>query len=288
MTCGLIQRHAGAFLDGELDPATHLELERHVERCVECQERLDFERGFRDQVREALSGVAAPTGLRARILASLDEADAHRSPSDEAHPVWERSLASHPSTPLIRAVPVKPRHAIPMAAAAAVLLGLGGALAFAPLGADTGASAASMATLPIFEDVARVHSHELPADVRDADSAALARYFQGKVAFPVRPAEFGRADVRLVGARLSSVMDEGAAVLYYTVGGRRLTVVVFESTELPPDVQRVRVDGDDVYYRVVHGHTIPIRRHAGLSYAFAGDLDQEQLFRLAAASRIRY
>jgi len=289
MTCGLIQRHAGALLDGELDPRTQLQLERHVERCVECQERLDFERAFRTQVRQALSAVEAPTGLRDRIRASMDEVDLEAKGSGKAsRPAWDRSMGSPPSSPLVRAVPLKPRHSVPLAAAAAALLALGGTFAFAPLGADSGSSEASVASLPIFEDVARVHSHELPADVRDADSETVARYFHGKVAFPVRPAQFDRSDVHLVGARLSTVMNRSAAVLYYTVQGRRLTVVVFESADLPPDVQRVRIDGHDVFYRVVHGRTIPIRRLGGLSYAFAGDLDREQLFRLAASSRVGY
>ena len=31
--CELFQRHVGAFVDGELDPATHIEFEEHVAGC---------------------------------------------------------------------------------------------------------------------------------------------------------------------------------------------------------------------------------------------------------------
>ncbi|MBT8470823.1 MAG: zf-HC2 domain-containing protein, partial [Deltaproteobacteria bacterium] len=31
MTCRLVRRHLGAFIDGELDPASQIEFERHLE-----------------------------------------------------------------------------------------------------------------------------------------------------------------------------------------------------------------------------------------------------------------
>ena len=65
---------ASAALDGELDPASQIEFERHLEACSGCQEHLSFERSFRQQTRDTLGGTRAPEHLWGRALHRLDEA----------------------------------------------------------------------------------------------------------------------------------------------------------------------------------------------------------------------
>ena len=55
--CAMVRRHVGAYLDGELEPASQLDFEEHLDGCAECQERLAFEVAFRDRVVEALGDV---------------------------------------------------------------------------------------------------------------------------------------------------------------------------------------------------------------------------------------
>lgn len=277
--CALFSRHAGAFLDGELDPATQLELEQHLDGCATCQERLAFEVAFRDRVVEALGDVSAPASLGQRVLLDLDEADA--------------SNAEH-GAPLIRFWSPSGRGdrrfskaSLWVAAAAAVLLFGGSAFGF---GRNTGVHSASLGSsgASLLEDVVRLHSSALPSDVPEAKQDTVARYFQGKVRFPVRPARFGRRDVRLVGARLSSFHDRRAAALYYDASGRRVTMVVMDSP--PPALfsgaARVMARGHEVYYRDVHGYTVPIRRQHGLTYVFTGDLARPALLDLAASAEV--
>ena len=40
MSCALVQRHIGALVDGELDPATLVDFDRHIAACADCQELL--------------------------------------------------------------------------------------------------------------------------------------------------------------------------------------------------------------------------------------------------------
>ena len=103
----------------------------------------------------------------------------------------------------------------------------------------------------------------------------------------MQPVSFNGADARLVGARISNVSDREAAAFYYTVRGRRVTVMVFE----PPDgldrvAQRTNVRGQNMYYGQAHGYTVPVVQHNGLSYAFTGDLDSRSLMQLAATARL--
>ena len=95
----------------------------------------------------------------------------------------------------------------------------------------------------------------------------------------------------MVGARLSNVRERRAAALYYRVRGHRFTVVVPDAPvpEVENDVVPTGlrpVGGGQLYYRDVSGYRVPVRRHGGLTYAFTGDLDREELMRLAAEARV--
>lgn len=261
--CAHVQRQLSAYVDGELDPATHVQVEEHTCTCDECLEHLLFERSFRDQVRSAISDVSAPAELSQRVRVSLVEA-----------------AGAEPSG--IRAKLPPPRVLIVLAAAASV------GLAFWPGGLlDQGRTTA--ATLaPMLRDVVRLHSNALPSDIPEAEGDRVQRYFRGKVEFPVRPARFERPDVRLVGARLSNVRERQAAALFYDVHGRRVTVVVFEFPSTPAAAFDEPFEQRDshVFYQDIQGYTVPVRNHAGLSYAFAGDLDRRALLQLAASARV--
>ncbi len=278
MNCHLAQRYLDAYVDHELDPGTQLDVERHVDVCALCQEEVAFARAMKEQVRGAVSSAHAPVGLADRIRSSLDEAEA------EARP-----------TPLVSIAPMRLRHALPLAAAAAVLMVASFALspsATAPAEQATARvqAASSAATIPIFEDVVRVHASDLPADVGGTQPQEVTRWFRNKVSFPVRPARFDRGDARLLGARLSNVREQQAAALYYDVGGNRVTVVVFGPADhrLEQGLSRARLLGREVRYRQVRGYTVPVREQEGLTYAFTGDLDRQSLLRLAATAQVQH
>lgn len=262
MNCGLIQRHLGAFVDGELDPATQIGFEKHLNVCSVCQEFHSFERAFQHQVRDALSGVKAPPGLRERVSAALAEAGEPRAGT------------------LIELRPLPWRHAGPLVVAAVAMLIVASVI---QLPARMSVQSASL-----LDDVVTLHKHALPSDVAAQEPTQITNYFQDKLRFPVRPAQFEEGEVRLVGARLSNVHDHRAAALYYELRGTRVTVVVFDAPQLLQDAQRVHVAGRELLYHNVGGRTVPVRRHQGLNYAFFGDMDREDLMHLAATARVSY
>jgi anti-sigma factor (TIGR02949 family) len=288
MSCRMVRRHVGAMVDGELDPATQIEFERHVAACAPCQEGLAFETAMRAQVREALRGPRAPESLRGRVLAALDaEPEPGAAGATEGQP---GEGADQGARGPLRVFTLRWRYAAPLAAAAAaaaVLLGPRGATG--PERASEPPPAAMAGASSLLEDVVRLHSHRLPADVRGPEPTKVVRYFNDKVGFPVRTAEFGRNDVSLTGARLAHVRDRRAAALYYDVRGRRMTVVVFEPpTAAPaPGQLRSRLGGRSLYYQQFQDHVVPVRRHQGLTYALTGDLPRRQLLSLASSFQVR-
>jgi len=264
MSCKLVRRHLGAFVDQELDPATQVEFERHLETCVGCQEHLAFESSFREQTREAIGGVRAPEHLWGRTLNRLDEIDEAREDK----------------TSLARVRPMQWRQAWPIAAAAVALLVLGGVVGLPQSASYQGAS--------MLQDVVNLHSQALPSDVPSEQPQEVARYFRGKTPFPVRPAEFEEQGVKLVGARYINIGAKPAAALFYVRGGQRITLLVFQDPRLVDSAQRTHVGGRELYYHNVGNRVVAIRQQGGLNYAFFGDLERPTLFQLTANARVSY
>jgi anti-sigma factor RsiW len=94
--------------------------------------------------------------------------------------------------------------------------------------------------------------------------------------------------MKFIGARYIKVGSRPAAALYYNHGGRRVTLLVFQSPELMQNAQRTHVGGRELYYHDVGGNVVTIRQHGGVNYAFFGDIDRPVLFQLAANARVAY
>jgi len=301
MDCRLFQRHVDAFLDAEVDPTTQIEFERHLAGCAGCQELLAFERATKRSTKLALSGLTASDALRERLAARLASEPRH-SPSDGHAPSFAAGLAHDDGRrPFFRIYTLPKRYAIPVAiaAAAAVVIGAVGR----GVGGDGSAASesdvmtAEAGSLPLFEEVARLHSTPLPADVSDPRDEQVVSYFRGKVEFPVRPAAFPNGNAKLVGARVSNVRERRAAALYYEVRGRRMTVVVYSDPRMrsQPQTQVLlggrgvmveRVNGRSVAHRRVGGYTVSAMQYDGLTYALTGDMDERTLVRMAATAQI--
>jgi anti-sigma factor (TIGR02949 family) len=264
MSCKLVRRHLGALVDGELDPATQIEFERHLEACPGCQEHLSFESSLREQTRHSIGGIHAPDHLWGRAIHRLDEVD--------------EAKAEH--TSLIEVRPMRWRQTWPIAAAAAAVLIIGGVVG---LPESTEYQSAGM-----LQDVVNMHSQELPPDVRAEGPRDVVRYFQGKTPFPVQPAKFEEPGMKFVGARYIRVGTRPAAALYYNRNGRRVTLLVFQAPEIVRNAQRTHVGGRELLYHNVGGNVVTIRQHGGVNYAFFGDIDRPALFQLAASARVAY
>ncbi|MGB5809740.1 MAG: zf-HC2 domain-containing protein [Polyangiales bacterium] len=264
MSCRLLRKHLGAYVDGEIDPATQIEFERHMETCVQCQEHLAFEASLRDQTRDALGHIDAPDALWSRVLHRLDEIDEAR---------LDHVGAAHPR-------PMQWKQAWPIAAAAAALLVLGGVVGLPEGSSYQGAS------MGMLQDVVNLHAQGLPSDVQADEPQQVARYFRGKTPFPVTPARFDGQTMRLVGARYIRVGGQPAAALYYLHGGRRVTLLVFRDANIVATAERTHVGGRELYYHNVGDHVVTIRQHGGLNYVFFGDLERPALFQLTANARV--
>jgi anti-sigma factor (TIGR02949 family) len=304
ISCRVVSRHVDAHVDGELDSTTQVEFDSHLASCPHCREEAALTRAIKSETKRALTGGKAPDALRKKLLLALESApgpsvaqatseaprESAPTPKRESTPA-PRPVAEPPSARR-RGYVVAARYVMPAAAAAVVFA------AFATQRGDGEASPRSnramAAAMPLFEEVARRHASEHPAEVRGSERE-VSRWFRGRLGFQARPVVFDGTHAELVGARISSVREQDAAAFYYDVDGHRVTVVVFEA---PPELrdsgdgvhqlelgaERAHVGDRDVYYRQVRGYTVPVVERDGLMYGFTGDLDSQSMIQLAATA----
>jgi anti-sigma factor RsiW len=267
--CTETKRWIDCWVDGELDPSAALLVDAHVSRCAGCREEADSIRALK----RAMAGMreaSCPTALRHRICAALDEVDAGEVQA-QANVKRRRNGVS---------------FALTGAALAGVVLARG--LANRDGGVPTASGPAMAGVLPMIEDVAQRHARDLPAEVAASDPAQVAQWFRGKLDIPVHPVMFRGTSARLVGARISNVRNQMAAALYYDVGGRRVTVFVFDGALMPRDnIEPSMVDGRPVYVASSHGYTVTLTEQQGVGYAIATDMPPQESVRIVASADLR-
>jgi len=261
MTCGCdeARRWLDAWADQELDPSAALHVEAHMAHCAVCRREADNLK----HLKRALAGLreeSAPTALRFKIAAALDACDRARE--------TEQTAAR------------RRKHALGFVLTGATLASVLLASGHRPGASDATLSAAM---LPVVEDCAQRHARELPVEVEASDPMAVAQWFRGKLDIPVRPVTFRNVSARLVGARISSVRDQMAAALYYDVGGRRMTVFVFNREVVGHGLPRQ----SPVIIPSSHGYTVMLTEQQGVAYAIASDLPPQETARIVQGVEVR-
>jgi len=297
MDCAVVRNHLDAYVDGELEPSPVIELETHLHACEPCRDELGVTQHIKQGV-QSLPRTELPDGARERMLRALDRADRGES--------REESRGEGRSQARFEPGRFEPRRsaAMGMIAVAAVVL-LGVVATYRPSAPPVSAPTAVSPSSGLLNTVVSRHLDGLPADFKTSDFPMaqqpdrLSRSLSGQVGFRVRPLEFGQADVRLVGARVTNVGGAPAARLDYSAAGSRLTVLVFQPSA---EAQRLLHDDDALRraggrrsqvgpltvttFRGVRGYAVPMLEHNGLAYAVTSDLDEASVLRLLATARL--
>ena len=70
--CEEVIAHLLQYLDGEIDAAKRVQIDRHLQECRGCYSRAEFEKALRERIAQ-LGDVASPAALRQRIRSLIDE-----------------------------------------------------------------------------------------------------------------------------------------------------------------------------------------------------------------------
>jgi anti-sigma factor (TIGR02949 family) len=71
--CNEVLQRLWAFLDGEADQESCQDLRHHIEVCLRCRQRTDFEVRLRQIIQVKCRGERAPERLRAYLVRLLDQ-----------------------------------------------------------------------------------------------------------------------------------------------------------------------------------------------------------------------
>jgi mycothiol system anti-sigma-R factor len=249
MTCDDVSNFLHSYLDGELDEAERVPIDRHLAGCARCRELVSFHSTVKTALRARMRRPQVPAGLRARISVALDRADAVGE-----GPGRRRFL---------RAMPV----GATVAAAAVVMIFLGGSMQ-------------SHADSPIVEEAIRAHEKNLPIEVGGTEEKVKS-WMVGRVPVAMRlPRMRG-----LVGGRMWHIDRREAAQLQYDVNGRRVTVIMFDASGLPMTGPSTRYVGRrQIFVGGRRGYSVVWYRDRDVAYTFASDLDPDRMVELVSAS----
>ena len=211
--CWTIDPLVTPYVDGALPSADREEVERHLRACAPCRARIAAEQAVHGLLRTrtaALCTGRAPEALRARC------ADAARVAADAA-PARQR--------------PAWPARLAPLAAAAALVLIVGGAFVYQLTSASTRVLAAELAADHV--KCALVNAALGTGQSAQAVERSLDEKFAWRARLPENP---GDAGLELVGARTCLYGEGRIAHIMYRHEGRPVSVFM-----LPADVRREQV-----------------------------------------------
>lgn len=252
MQCREAERLVDLSLDGEVTPREQAELDVHILECPRCRERSAAHRwmhgSIRAKLQDSYEGLGAPGALKTRVQAELR--DAHRQTRAGA---W--------------------RVALPLAMAVAVVAILSWTRSTAP-------------TLSPDEAVVH-HTRNVLPEVRARGSAReVERFIERRLgrAFAV-PAPEDR-NLRLVGARVSSLGEDEAAHFMYDHRGARVSVfanVKRGAMTVPSSFERRFVHGQPILVGRHRGYNLVATERGNVVYRFVSDLDDAELVRFATS-----
>ena len=245
-----------AFLDDELDLATALEVERHIEGCAECTREFEAIAAMRSRLRDDSFRFEAPPELKEKIRRAIPEPA--QSPSRGA---------AYPSR---RASWTRRAGLVAIPAALAAML----ALLIVPRALRPGANQ------ELANQVVASHVRSLMAghlmDVASTDQHTVKPWFNGKLDFSPPVTDFAKDGFPLVGGRLDYIDGRPVAALVYQHGKHVINVFMWPSTGDTTSAERIEAE---------HGYNVEQMMVAGMNCWVVSDLNSVELDKFAQMIR---
>jgi anti-sigma factor RsiW len=246
------------YLDGELDAAHTVEVDRHVSGCADCSQTADRFRAVVHATSAPALRYSAPLDLAARIHASL---------------------APH-SLP---AAPPRTFHWRPLALAASLL-------AVSLFGIDwyraAGQSADDRLAAELVDDHVRSLMADHLLDVASSDKHTVRPWFTGKLDFAPSVPDLKDHGIPLIGGRLDVLAGRPVAALIYQHGKHTVNVFVrpvASSADAAPESATESRGEPKILNR--QGFNIASWSDSGFDYSAISDLNADELREFASLLR---
>jgi anti-sigma factor RsiW len=243
VSCQEIQGLIHGYVDGELDLVHSIELERHVEGCESCSRACRAQQDLKKALQAAPLRFTAPADLRARIRASLREADA--------------PAAGHRTSLWLLAW--RWAGAVAALALVAVMSWNLARVSRAPSGDEL------VAQEVIDSHVRSLMANHL-ADVPSTDQHTVKPWFNGKLDFSPPVQDLAKDGFPLVGGRLDYLENRPVAALVYQRRKHFINLFIWPSTH---------DSGQGAVMR--QGYNLLHWTHSGMVFWAASDLNNTEL-----------
>ena len=243
-------------LDGELDLADDLEVQRHIEECPRCAREYAALRAMRTRLKDEAFRFEAPAALREKIRRALPAATASRSNGYQARrEAWVQRTV---------------RFAVPMAIGAML------ALIIAPR------TITPALNQQLANEVVASHVRSLMAthlmDVASTDQHTVKPWFNGKLDFSPPVTDFAKDGFPLVGGRLDYIEGRPVAALVYQHGKHVINVFMWPTAGTATSAERIETE---------HGYNVEQLIVAGMNCWVVSDLNSQELDKFTELIRAR-
>ena len=243
-------------LDGELDLADDLEVQRHIEECPRCTSEYAALRAMRTRLKDDAFRFEAPAALKEKIRRALPAATISRSNGYQSRRgAWVQRTA---------------RFAVPMAIGAML------ALIIAPR------TITPAINQQLAGEVVASHVRSLMAthlmDVASTDQHTVKPWFNGKLDFSPPVNDFVKDGFPLVGGRLDYIEGRPVAALVYQHGKHVINVFMWPTTGTATSAERIETE---------HGYNVEQLTVAGMNCWVVSDLNQLELDKFAGLIRAK-
>jgi anti-sigma factor RsiW len=240
LNCDEARALVHAYVDGELDVARSLDLERHLAGCAQCRAIYQSQLALRDGVRAAAAYTRAPADLRKRIQSTVRQESRRDAPASQLRWAWLVSV---------------------------VLL----VVAVLVWGLFRSQQAGSQTDL-VAQEVLASSMRSLIAgpltDVVSSDQHTVKPWFAGKLDFSPTVHDFGAQGFPLAGGRLDYAAGRSVAALVYRHQQHVINLYVWPSTTgTDAPLQETAYQG----YHVFHW------AQGGMAYWAVSDMDAAEL-----------
>ena len=243
-------------LDGELDLADDLEVQRHIEECPRCASEYAALRAMRTRLKDEAFRFEAPTALQEKIRRAIPASAMSRSKGYQSRrAAW---------------VPRAVRFAVPMAVGAML------ALIIAPR------TIAPAINQQLANEVVASHVRSLMAthlmDVASTDQHTVKPWFNGKLDFSPPVTDFAKDGFPLVGGRLDYIDGRPVAALIYQHGKHMINVFMWPTAGETTSAERIETE---------HGYNVDQMTVAGMNCWVVSDLNPVELDKFAGLIRAK-
>lgn len=249
MICEKTRELLPLYVDGELDFVRHLEIERHVQECQACAERLGTLQDLHNALQDPNLYCRAPSGLRQRVQSTLQTPRSSRT------------------------FPALARGWVALAASVVLAAGMGTWIIVRTL---TLPSADQQIAQAVFSSHVRSLMPGHGPDVISSDRHKVKPWFAGKLHFSPPVKDLADHGFPLVGGSLDYLDDHEAAVLTYH---RRQHVINLFLWPAPTGTDRLMRSIARNGYYLIHW------TQGGFTYWVVSDLNEAELQELARLIR---